>query len=130
VIYAATKCDLAKKEELQKLNKIFGCDFLRTSAKNLTGINELKEAIQENIIRQTSHSAEAANKTALTERHRKMVIESIKNVESACGELEKKNEEISAMFLRTALENLSSFETEHIDEAILDTIFSRFCIGK
>jgi tRNA U34 5-carboxymethylaminomethyl modifying GTPase MnmE/TrmE len=47
-----------------------------------------------------------------------------------CGELEKGSEEITAMFLRSAISNLSSFEAEHIDEQILETVFSRFCIGK
>ena len=130
IIYAATKCDLLKSNEIQNLKHVFGYDFLATSSKNLMGIDELKEVMQENIIRQTSHTSEAADKTALMERHRQTVIETIKNIEGACTELEKNNEEISAMFLRSAIQNLSSFEAEHIDEQILETIFSRFCIGK
>jgi tRNA modification GTPase len=130
IICIATKCDLLKNNKIQQLKTIFGYDFLETSSKNLTGIDKLKEVIQENIIRQTPGTMEAAEKTALTERHRQAVIETIKNTENACVELEKGNEEIAAMFLRSALQNLSSFETEHIDETILETIFSRFCIGK
>jgi tRNA U34 5-carboxymethylaminomethyl modifying GTPase MnmE/TrmE len=59
-----------------------------------------------------------------------VVTEAIKNIQSAYGELVQNNEEIAAMFLRGALQNLSSFEAEHIDEAILERIFSHFCIGK
>jgi len=94
------------------------------------GINKLKEVIQENIIRQTSHTTEAAEKTALTERHRTAVIEAAKNIEAVSAEMKRNNEEIAAMFLRSAIQNLSSFEAEHIDEAILEKIFSHFCIGK
>lgn len=130
IIFTATKCDLQKKGETQNLKQIFGYDFMETSSKNLTGIDKLKETIQKNLIKQTSQAAEAENKTALTQRHRKTVIETIKNTDSAVSELEKENEEIAAMFLRSAVQNLSNFERENIDEVILDNIFSHFCIGK
>jgi len=34
------------------------------------------------------------------------------------------------MLLRAAFQSLSNLEREHIDEKILDNIFSQFCIGK
>ncbi len=133
-IYTASKCDLLNDsqtaEKQAKLKQLFGNDFLATSAKNKSGLEQLKMLIEQNIITQTSNTSESAEKTALTERHKKAVIEAIKNVENACGELEKGSEEITAMFLRSAIRNLSSFEAEHIDEQILETVFSRFCIGK
>jgi tRNA modification GTPase len=134
VIYIAAKCDLlaADKiaEKLRLLKKIFGCDFLATSSKNRSGIDTLGKLIQQSIIRQTSDTTEAAERIALTERHKAVVIEAIKNIQVALVELAQSNEEIAAFVLRSALQNLSSFETEHIDEAILEKIFSRFCIGK
>jgi tRNA modification GTPase len=130
IICTATKCDLLKDNEIHKLKQIFGYDFLETSSKNLTGLDKLKEVIQQDIIKQTSHTTEAAEKTALTERHRTAVIEAAKNIEAVSAEMKRNNEEVAAMFLRSALQNLSSFEAEHIDEAILEKIFSRFCIGK
>jgi tRNA modification GTPase len=133
-IYAATKCDALPDSKtpakLKLLKKLFAADFAVTSAKSLSGLERLKELIQQSIIRQTSDTTEAAEKTALTERHRQAVIEAIKNVQLASAELGQNNEEVAAMFLRSALQNLSSFETEHIDETILEMIFSRFCIGK
>ncbi|MDD5010607.1 MAG: 50S ribosome-binding GTPase [Phycisphaerae bacterium] len=133
-IYTVSKCDLlndnetAKKQE--KLKQLFGNDFLATSAKNKIGLEKLKALIERNIIARTFGTSEAAEKIALTERHKKAVTEAIKNIENACEELEKGSEEITAMFLRSAIGNLSSFEAEHIDEQILDTVFSHFCIGK
>ena len=133
-ICAAAKCDLLSNEEsvkkLAKLKDLFGYVFWVTSAKKLSGLEKLKELIQQNIIIQTSDTSEAAEKTALTERYRQTVIEAAKNIEQVRVELEKGSEEIAAMFLRSASQNLSGFEAEHIDEAILETIFSRFCIGK
>ncbi|OHB58830.1 MAG: hypothetical protein A2173_03920 [Planctomycetes bacterium RBG_13_44_8b] len=133
-IYTATKYDLLNAndslEKLKLLKKAFGCDFVITSSKNLIGLEKLKAIIRQNIISQKSGQTEAADKTALTERHRAMVTEAVKNVQLARQELIKNSEETAAMFLRSALQNLSGFEAEHIDEAILERIFSRFCIGK
>lgn len=133
-IHIATKCDLLTNNEIEeKLSKImtlFGNVFLATSAFKNFGLEKLKELIEQSIIRQTSNSPEAAEKTALTERHRQAVNEAIKNIENAAAEIEKGNEEIAAFVLRAAIQSLSKLETEHIDEAILDMIFSRFCIGK
>ncbi len=133
-IYTATKCDLLNADDtsgkLELLKKTFRCDFVVTSSKNLIGLKKLKELIRQNIINQRSDAVETADKTALTERHRAVVIEAIKNIQLACEELVKNSEETAAMFLRSALQNLSSFEAEHLDEAILERIFSHFCIGK
>jgi tRNA modification GTPase len=134
VIYTAAKCDLLSADDaakkLKKLKQIFGRDFLTTSSKNMTGLEKLKELIQQSIIRQTSDATESAEKMSLTERHRQTVTEAIENIQTASTELTQNNEEVAAMFLRSALQNLSSFEAEHIDETILEMIFSRFCIGK
>ncbi|MBN1788518.1 MAG: 50S ribosome-binding GTPase [Sedimentisphaerales bacterium] len=133
-IYTATKCDLLNAEEsAQKLNTLkgtFGCDFIVSSSKSLLGVEELKALIQQNIINQTSDTTEAADKTALTERHRTVIAGTIENVQLAGEEFIKNSQETAAMFLRSALQNLESFEAEHIDEAILERIFSHFCIGK
>ncbi len=133
-IYTATKCDLLPAGDtagkLKKLKKAFGCDFLATSSKNLSGLEKLKELIQQNVVRQTSDATEAAQSSALTARHRQAIIEAIKNIQNASAELTQNNEEVATMFLRSALQNLSAFEAEYIDEKILEMIFSHFCIGK
>ena len=48
----------------------------------------------------------------------------------AAEEVEHNSAEIAAMLLRQAHEQLGTLETEDISETILDSIFSRFCIGK
>ncbi|HBG28445.1 MAG: hypothetical protein A2Y10_10900 [Planctomycetes bacterium GWF2_41_51] len=133
-IFIASKSDLLSDEQAAdaktKLKNIFDHDFLVLSVHQNKSIENLKKLIEQNIIKQTSTTSEAGEKTALTERHRQAVNEAMKNINSAAIEFENKNEEISAFLLRAALENLSKIEAEHIDESILDTIFSRFCIGK
>ncbi|MEN6384886.1 MAG: GTPase [Phycisphaerales bacterium] len=127
-IFAVTKCDLSNDEKIKMLEGSFKEKFIETSSQNKTGIEELKKAIELNLIQRGSF--ETSDKTALTERHKSAVSEAAKNIENAIAEIQNGNEEIAAYVLRNALQELSRLETEHIDEAILDNIFSKFCIGK
>ncbi|OQA01666.1 MAG: tRNA modification GTPase MnmE [Planctomycetes bacterium ADurb.Bin401] len=133
-ICIAAKSDLLDGKQTEdkkiKLKNIFGWNFLPVSSKTNEGIDNLKKIIEEKIIKQTSAASEAGEKTALTQRHSQAVQNAEKNIESAGFEIQNGNDEIAAVSLRAALADLSKLATEHIDEAILDTIFSRFCIGK
>lgn len=133
-IFAATKCDLLNDKQstkkIEKLKNIFGRDFLPASIKKTPSLEILKQTIRQNIITQTAFSSQAADKTALTARHLQIVNDVMKNISDAQNELKNNNEEIAAMFLRDASGSLAGFDAEHIDEAILDNIFSKFCIGK
>jgi len=48
----------------------------------------------------------------------------------AASQVEQGREEIAAMLVRSAWEQLGGFERENLSEAVLEQIFSRFCIGK
>jgi tRNA U34 5-carboxymethylaminomethyl modifying GTPase MnmE/TrmE len=52
------------------------------------------------------------------------------NLADAAEEINVGNDEVAAMLLRSAYEELGGLEKEDIDEAVLGRIFSRFCIGK
>ncbi|MDD5134664.1 MAG: GTP-binding protein [Phycisphaerae bacterium] len=133
-VFLATKCDLLTdsrtEEKLKELKKTFGSYFSAVSANKSIGLEKLKDTIRDKIISHSEGAAEAADKTALAARHIQAVSDAIKNIENARSELKNNNEEITAMFLRDALQELAGFQSQHIDEAILDNIFSRFCIGK
>jgi len=66
----------------------------------------------------------------ITARHRQAVTEAIESIREAIKELKAGQDEVAAMILRAAYQILSNIESEHIDEKILQGIFSRFCIGK
>jgi tRNA modification GTPase TrmE len=70
---------------------------------------------------------------ALTARHKQAVTEAIENVSESISELRAGNDEVAAMMLRAAHQAISGIESatgSHVDEQILEQIFSRFCIGK
>lgn len=139
LIAVATKVDLLSEDVLAKhiaeLNKLFDTDFLATSAKTGNGIELLREKIDRKIIQLTPADTRYASRDtlhalALTARHRHVLRETINNTKQAVDELKADNDEVAAMLLRAAYQNLSNIEAEHIEEQILENIFSNFCIGK
>ena len=139
LIPAATKCDLLSGEMLAnriaELNKLLNADFLATSAKTGTGIERLQDTIDKKLIEQTlgsSHDglAERASGVALTARHRQAVTDAIENIGESISELKAGNNEVTAMLLRAAYQSISDIQQQHVDEEILERIFSRFCVGK
>jgi tRNA modification GTPase len=131
LIPVATKCDLLEgkdlPEHLEKLNELFTAEFLPISAKTGVGIDRLLEKIDSHLIAQTSHSESGL---ALTLRHKQAVTEAITNLSESIDELKAGNEEVTAMMMRAAYKTISEIEQQHVDEQILEQIFSRFCIGK
>jgi tRNA modification GTPase len=127
---------LAKRSAL--LGELFGADFIATSAKDGAGIEQLKDMLDERIIelafgsgkRETRDERRETSLIALTARHRQAVTEAIENIGEAISELKAGNNEVAAMLLRAAYQSISGIEQQHVDEQVLDRIFSRFCIGK
>jgi tRNA modification GTPase len=139
LITVATKCDLLSKEVLAEriteLNKLFNADFLPISTKTDTGLEQLRDTIDNKLIEiaigSTSHEPRVTGHgLALTARHKQAVTEAIENIDESINELKAGNDEVAAMLLRAAFQNISDIQQQHIDEEILDRIFSRFCIGK
>jgi tRNA modification GTPase len=142
LIPAATKCDLLCEDVLTKrlaeLGELFGADFIVTSAKDGTGIEQLKDMLDERIIelafgsgkRGTRDERRETSLIALTARHRQAVTEAIENIGESISELKADNNEVAAMLLRAAYQSISGIEQQHVDEEILERIFSRFCVGK
>jgi tRNA modification GTPase len=139
LIPVATKSDLLSEgmlfSRIAVLNKLFNVEFLPTSAETGIGLDQLRNAIDEKLIEQTLGSsrdgfAERASGVALTARHRQAVTEAIENIGESISELKAGETEVAAMLLRAAYQNISGIEQQHVDEEILDRIFSRFCIGK
>ncbi|MDD5063621.1 MAG: GTP-binding protein [Phycisphaerae bacterium] len=135
LIPVATKCDLFSKEmvanRIAGLNQLFNAEFLPTSTETGIGMEQLRNTIDKKLIEQAlGDNCEKVSGVALTARHKQAVTEAIENVGESINELNAGNDEVAAMLLRAAYQNISDIEQQHVDEEILDRIFSRFCIGK
>ncbi len=147
-IAVATKCDLLSEgvlsSRLAELNELFGVELLAISSETGVGLGILRERIDGKILELepvfatsktagTSFSESVESSVALTARHKQAVTEGIENVGESIVELKAGNDEVAAMMLRAAYQAVSGIESAtggHIDEQILEQIFSRFCVGK
>ena len=116
-------------EKTVELEKLFGASTVTTSVTDENTITNLREKLQDILIQQTT-GTEAADRIAINERHRDAVSEAIRNISEGADQVLEGNDEVAAMFLRTGYDALGGSEREDVDEAILDRIFSSFCIGK
>ncbi len=134
LVFVATKCDLPQAEQLNRkaaeLDKLFGTQFTNTSSLTGDGLDNLRELIENAIVSAQAGAPEAADRIAITERHRKVVREATGNLADASDQINEGNDEVAAMLLRGAYDQLGGLEREDVDEAVLERIFSNFCIGK
>jgi tRNA modification GTPase len=133
LIPAATKCDLLATKILSarliELNELFDIEFLPVSAKTGSGLDQLRNQIDSQLI---SGQTYAESPLAITARHKQAVTEAIANLNEAGNELSAGNDEVAAMMLRAAYQGIGSIHQHDpaVDEQILEQIFSHFCIGK
>jgi tRNA modification GTPase len=142
LIPVGTKCDLVSEHvlsnRLAELNELFGIEVLATSTETGLGLEKLRNTIDEKLIglvlgggkRGTRDEGRETSLIALTARHRQAVTEAIENIGESINELQAGNDEVAAMMLRATYKSICDIEQQHVDEEILDRIFSRFCIGK
>jgi tRNA modification GTPase len=144
--------------KMEDLAAAFGAGFLSVSATKGAGLDELIRAIEHAVrgvpIRAyvsrascprseggtsatqltpdgvTTNAEAGADAVALTARHRQAVTEAVENVRQATAEVRQGREEVAVMMIRTACAAISGLSQQHLDEQVLDRIFSRFCVGK
>ncbi|MFN3951774.1 MAG: tRNA uridine-5-carboxymethylaminomethyl(34) synthesis GTPase MnmE [Thermaurantimonas sp.] len=124
----ATIIKIGNKADLLNHRLITGDDILYISAKEKTGIDQLKDAL----INEVLHKKNIDNQTIVTNiRHVDMLKKSLKSIEEAQRGLQSGlSSELVAIDLRNALYHLGSITGKVVSDDILDYIFANFCIGK
>ncbi len=93
------------------------------------GLSEIRRSISQRLGAISGRPAQAV----IAERHRQILLVVSEEILSALSLLETGREEVlipCALHLRTALESLGTITGKTYYDALLDSIFSRFCIGK
>jgi len=124
------KMDLPRKADLDSLRKkMDGPGFVKISALTGEGIEELQQAIRDLIL--LGGAGDAASNIAPNLRHTLALSAASESFQKALHNIQSDLPlEIIAADLTSGLEALSEITGEQSSEELLDTIFSRFCIGK
>ena len=137
VVPVATKADLLAPDDWagrsRQLGSLFCAQFTPTSVVTGAGLDTLRIELDSRIIetsQPTMGRQRPQDTIALTARHKQAVTDAIECSSEAIAESHAGNEEVVAMLIRSAYRAVSHIEQEHVDEKVLDRIFSRFCIGK
>ncbi|MEN6577284.1 MAG: GTPase [Phycisphaerales bacterium] len=146
VIHVATKSDLAAGNDrlgkMQELAATPEAGFLPVSAKTGRGLERLIRTIEDAICSVPAKAYEATphgvttyaeagvSHVTLNARHKQAVTEAIENTRQAAAQVQQGSDEVAAMMIRAACQAISGLSQQHLDEQVLDRIFSRFCVGK
>mgnify|MGYP001309880434 CR=1 FL=1 len=115
-IVVFNKSDLFKKpERFFKANSI--------SAKNGTGINKIKNILENIIIKKNKNTPSVFLTTERQSMH-------IKNCHNLLKKTPNKEPEITSLDLREALKEIDTLLGKTTNEDILNRVFSNFCVGK
>ena len=106
-------------------------DFIKTSLVSGEGVEELKRALGKKLEKGASLHAPAH--AVISERHRHLLVlahQEAKQARTFLNENVEENAVLAAEHLRSALEFLGQVTGRTYHEELLDSVFSRFCIGK
>ena len=119
---------LNKIDQGRRLTDVSG---IETSLVDGVGVGELKRAMADTL--ENGVNLQTPPHAVISERHRNLLILSHQEARQARGFLNQNVEEnavLATEHLRSALEYLGQVTGRVYHEELLDSIFSRFCIGK
>lgn len=121
------KSDLEHCESIRSFMTV--CPAISCSLLTGNGLEAIRQAIAGKI---SSSHAIPQNHAVISERHRRVVVLSRKDIMEAVILLERKQSEVTlaASHIRSALELLGEVTGRVYHDELLTNIFSRFCIGK
>lgn len=112
-----------------KIDLLHDCDIIPDdgigiSVKNGHGIDKLKQSI-------LSFAGQCDEIPITSMRHTRLVMKAADEIENAIVTAKNtKSPELCAIDLHATLNTISEITGDRVDEELLDTIFSKFCVGK
>ncbi len=129
-IILLNKCDLSEKNEnttsyMSKINKT----VIEASMKTKKGIDELYNTIVNMF--QVGEVDIGKDVIITNIRHKNQIHKSLESIEKAIQTVENQMPiDIVAVEIKQALEDLGSITGDNVSEDIIQSIFSKFCLGK
>lgn len=97
------------------------------SAKNGEGLQQLSDSIEKFV---DFGSYDENDLIITTERQRDVLVKCLEKVEIAKSNVGKVTKDILAELLKDPVNILSEFSGEKVEDEVVDSIFSKFCVGK
>lgn len=116
--------DVVNKSDLQSLSSAEG---LRISAKTGENLDELKDKIVAAVL---GNSIDTGGELITSLRHKEALERALASLISARDRFDAVPAECTLLDLRTAYSAYGEITGDTADEKIIDTIFSKFCLGK
>lgn len=128
-IIILNKSDLPEKVSARELERLTGKQVITVSAKEETGLEELKSQIESMFFQGKLHLPEDVYITNL--RHKKLLQEAAESLNQVLDSLHAHMpEDFYSSDLMSAYEALGSILGESVDEDVINEIFHKFCVGK
>ena len=128
-IILLNKSDLPEKVNARELVRLTGKHVTEVSAKEETGLEELKIQIESMFFQGRLQLPEDIYITNL--RHKKLLQEAVESLNQVLDSLySHMPEDFYSIDLMTAYEALCSILGESVDEDVINEIFHKFCVGK
>lgn len=128
-ILVANKSDLAPEPRHKDLlSSSYTTHYI--SARTGEGVHELVRLMTQKV---EAHSSRSVQHAAISERHRKLLADAASSVALAIEQFEdagREQTDIAADVLRDALDRIGLVTGKTYREDVIDSIFTRFCIGK
>ncbi len=129
LVIVVNKKDLEKRVPLEDLEKIHeDAEIIETAAIKGEGISLLEDAVTRQLDTLLGSNSESPAIVSL--RHEEILTETLKYIDSAMLALETHPLELVSLELQNAWNKLGEITGETVSEALLDKIFSEFCLGK
>jgi tRNA modification GTPase len=128
-IVVLNKTDLTNVVKTDEITRLMPeWKVIHTSAKTMNGISTLKRSLRDLSIELTPHFESGVITRA---RHYEYLKETLNQIVNAIDTLRNtKNIVLVSDEVRRALRHLGELTGEELSEAVLDRIFSEFCVGK
>jgi len=131
LLLVAGKDDLASSEPLRDwlAAELPDLPLVSFSAQTLEGLPAIRQAIVARY--EQAGSAQADEALVTSSRHKACLDKTLSSLEAASLELSRGDLlDLVAALVRSALENLAEITGDLVSDTLIETIFSRFCVGK
>lgn len=130
VIVVVNKTDLPQRLDEEKLAELLpGSEIIRVSAKEMTGLDDLKKEILERFF--GGRLVEGDDVMITRTRHKQALVKALNCLDSAREALNSGMPlDIVSIDLKGAWEALGEITGDTLEESVIERIFREFCIGK